>query len=436
MDIQFRTMQLKKEDILKIISEQHSEVDEMASRAEHGYDTKGRSEQDIIKDKNGVTIGFKQIDYKGQEPRKMPIIRVCGGRDEIQRIMTEHPEIIAQLKEEFGAIPVKWAQAKKPASSYCLPPRSKEDTLHPLPGEEVDDQGNPVLPYIANTSKPIEKPKDLSTKLKEAINATVEEQVGQENQEATDRLRACSVPVIYGRDIKHINRHSSFTNETLKYQTHNFNIYTNIDEFMKSAYANAIGDKPEINYFEKHMRYRYNEKNSKWSPIRAVNITDYGQKTKHKGKTDVYNLDKGDFFSESEEATSSFSELTIEGKLDYTNHTYEWNVIFDIKFGEALMEVSKSWDHDLLPVKTLKAETTIDIGNQTFNENYTVLDSRVIMQGLIEVLSDLRQQFEIELDPFEAISLPNLPQSRIDAPNEELRESMVDKIMNKIMKQK
>jgi hypothetical protein len=430
-------MQLKKEDILKIISEQHSEVDEMASRAEHGYDTKGRSEQDIIRDKNGVTIGFKQMDYKGEEPKKMPIIRVCGGRDEIQRIMTEHPEIITQLKEEFGAIPVKWAQAKKPASSYCLPPRSKEDTLHPLPGEEVDDQGNPVLPYIANTSKPIEKSLTATTKLKEAVNAFVEEQLGQENPEAMDRLRECSVPVIYGRDIKHINRYSPFTNQNIKYQTHNFNIYKNIDEFMKSAYANAIGDKPEINYIEKHMRYRYNERNSKWSETRPVNIDDFGRKTKHKGKTDVYNLDKGDYFSESEEAASSFSELTIIGTLDQNNRTYTWDISFEIKFGESLMEVSRSWGQELLPVKTLTSQAIVEIGNNAnFTDNYTVLDSRYIAQGLVQALSDLRGKFFTELDPFEAISLPNLPQSRIDAPDEELRESVVDRIMNRIFKEK
>ena len=429
-------MELKKEEILKIISEQHSEVDEMASRAQHGYDTKGRSEQDLIKDRNGVTIGFKQMDYKGEAPQKIAIIRVCGGKDEVSTILNENPELIAALKEEFGEVPVRWAQAKKPASNYCLPPRSASDTLHPLPGEENDAQGNRVQPYVANTSKPIEKSKDLSTKLKEVINATVEEQVGQLNNEALDRLRACSVPVIYGRDIKHLNRHTKFSNETLKYQTHNFNIYNNIDEFMRSAFSNAVGDKPEINYFEKHMRYRYNELNSKWSETRAVNISDFGQKTKHRGKTDVYNLDKGDYFSESEEAASSFSELTINGHLDYTNHTYTWDVSFEIKFGESLMEVSRSWGQQLVPVKTLTGQTTVDIGNQTFDDRYTVLDSRYIMQGLIQVLTDLRDKFNTELDPFEAISLPNLSQSRIDAPDEELRESIVDRIMKRILTQK
>lgn len=429
-------MHLKKEDILKIISEQHSEVDEMASRAEHGYDTKGRSEYDIIKDKNNVTIGFKQMDYKGEEPKKMPIIRVCGGRDEIQRIVDEHPELIAQLKEEFGETPIKWAQAKKPASSYCLPPRSTKDTLHPLPGEEVDANGNPVLPYVANTSKPIEKSKNVSTKLKEAVNAAVEAQVGELNPEATERLKECSVPVIHGRDIKRLDRHSEYSNNHLLYRVHNYNVYKGVEKFLQSAYAKATGSESPVTFDEKHARYRYNTKNSKWSETRPINISDFGDKKKYMGKTDVYDLDKLGY-TDADEAASSFSELTIEGTLDRGYGTYTWTIKFDVKFGETLMELGNRWNHPLNEHRTLTVTKEIELGNNAdFNDNYTVLDSRVIYQALIAGLTDLRQKFFTELDPFDALSMPQLSQSRIDAPDEELRESIVDRIMDKILKQK
>jgi hypothetical protein len=423
-------MEFKKQDILKIISEQHSEVDEMAGRKEHGYETKGRSVHDIIKDKNGNTVGFKMMDYTKNV--KMPVLTVCGDKTIVQSILDENPEMIAELKEEFGEQPVYWTQTNKDPNSYCIPPRSSSHQFNPLPGEEND-----VRPYIANTKKPIEKTREVSTKLKRILQEVVDKEVGELNVEATKRLQECSVPVIYGRDIKHLDRHSNWSNQNLRYQTHNFNIYNNANEFLEAVQDRIVGNEASVNYDEKHMRRRYNNTLYKWNETRRLNVHQYGGKTEYKGKTDVYDVDYMDF-NPGESGAAVFSELTIDGALDTISNMYHWKATFIVKFGDALNDELKRKYHSELNVdKTLVSEKVVTLPNGIgFNENTTVLDSRFVYQGLVELLVDLREKFNTELDPISALGMAAVPQSRLGGSEEEVNENILDKIMNKIMKQK
>lgn len=419
-------MELKKEDLLRIISEQHAEVDEMAGRVEHGYDTKGRSQHDILKDAQGNTVGFKMMDYSGAEPVKIPVIMVCGGPDVVQRILSENPEMIAELKSEFSDTPIMWSAHKKDINSYCLPPRSASHKLNPLPGEEGS-----VQPRVANTAKPIEKSREADTKLKRILHDLVKKEVGEYNQEATDRLKECSIPVIFGSDIKHLNRHSTYSNTSIKYQTHNIDIYDNVQEFLEKAQERILGGEASA-ALTKHMRYRYNTKYDNWNETRRMNLNRRGDKEDYQGKTAVYDVDYLDFTNGQSDA-SVISELTIEGRLQ--DDMYIWKASLDVKFGDALASgIRNYYNAKLNPSKTIVADSYVGIApGETFSDSHTVLDSRLIYQGLVQALSELREKFFNELEPVDALTLPELNQLRISG---EINEALVDKIVNKIMKRK
>ncbi len=419
-------MELKKEDLLRIISEQHAEVDEMAGRVEHGYDTKGRSQHDILKDEQGNTVGFKMMDYSGPEPVKMPVLMVCGGVETVQQILQNNPELIAQLKEEFPDIPIMWSAHKKDINSYCLPPRSASHKLNPLPGEEDSVQAR-----VANTSKPIEKSRSAETKIKRIIHRVINEQVGDLNQEATERLKECSIPVIFGNDIKHINRHSSYENDEILYQTHNIDIYDSVEEFLEAAQERILGGEAAAK-LSKHMRYRYNKQYDTWNETRRMNINRRGDKVDYQGKTAVYDVDYMDF-SEGQSDASVISELTIKGKKQ--GDSYVWDISFEVKFGDALAKgIRNYYNSKLSPSKTITASSSALIPqNQSFNDVNTVLDSRLIYQALVEALTDLREKFFNELEPVDALTLPELNQARISG---EMNESLVNRIVDKIMKRK
>lgn len=428
-------MKLKKEDLLRIIQEQHAEIDELASRAKHGYETKGRSEQDIIKEPNGNVIGFKMLDYTNDpiEGEKIPIVMVCGGVDAVQRILDDNPELIKEIEQEFPNHPVMWSAHKKDINTYCIPPRSAKHQLNPLPGREGE-----VQPRVANTAKPIQKPREISTKIEREFNKVVNEEVGNRNPEATARLQECSIPPILGNDIKHINRNNLFSNQKVNYKTHNIDIYEDVEDFIDKAQTRALGGQAAAT-MNRSLRYRYNEKYSKWGDKRSVNIDTYGRKQEYKGKTAVYNVDYLDF-SNSRSDASVLSELTIEGNMSADQTAFTWKVTFDIKFGDALAEGIRGYYSDLKPSRTITGTTTVEVDpNEQFGESYTIMDSRSIYEGLRQVLYDLREQFFNELNPVEALTLPELNQERISTGSkmqDAMNESMVDRIMDKIMKRK
>jgi hypothetical protein len=425
-------MELKKQDLLKIINEQHYEVDEMAGRTEHGYDTKGRAEADIIKDSNGNTIGFKMMDYNGDEAVKIPILMVCGGIDAVQRILDENPELIQEIKYEFPGTAVRWSKHKKDINSYCLPPRSTNHQTYPLPGEEND-----VQPYVANTTKPVDTPRSATTNIKRDLHAIVKDKVADRNPEATERLKECSVPVIYGSDIQHINRYGLYENNGIKYQTHNVDIYDSVEEFLEAAQNRVLGDQADAKFDSKHMRYKYNKLYSNWNETRRMNIDRYGQKKEYQGKTAVYDVDYMDFTNGQSDA-SVISELTIIGEMDQENGRFTWKASFDIKFGDALAKgIRNFWDNKLSPSKTLTGSTTVEFDPRTtFNDNNTILNNEFIYQGLVSVLDDLRGKFFTEIEPIDALTLPELSQSRITGDQEAVNEQLVDRIVDKIMKRK
>lgn len=425
-------MELRKEDLLKIINEQHSEMDEMAGRVEYGYDTKGRSVHDIIKDANGNTIGFKMLDYSGEEPVKIPVLMVCGGVDVVQNILSENPDLISEIKQEFPNHPIMWSAHKKNINDYCLPPRSAQHKLNPLPGEE-----DTVRPRVANTAKPIEKERDAATNLKIILHKAVNSIVGDKNKEATLRLIECSIPPILGNDIKHVNRNGTWTNDNIFYQTHNVDIYENVEEFIDKAQERAFGGEA-VASVQRHMRYRYNNNYDNWTDARTVNVDRAGRKQEYQGKTAVYDVDYLDF-SNSQSDASVISELTIKGKRD--GDQFNWEVSFEIKFGDALAEgIRGYYNPKIKPSRTLTASASAQIApGEEFSNKHTVLNSRLVYQALEQALDDLKGQFFTDLQPVDALTLPELNQARLSSGYEgdiALRESLVDKIVDKIMKRK
>jgi hypothetical protein len=168
-----------------------------------------------------------------------------------------------------------------------------------------------------------------------------------------------------------------------------------------------------------------------------MNIDRWGQKQEYQGKTAVYDVDYLDFTNGQSDA-SVISELTIKGQNDQNQGQYTWTVTFDVKFGDALAQgVRNFWDNKLSPSKTLTGSTVVEFDPRTtFNDRNTVLNNEFIYQGLVSVLDDLREKFFSELEPIDALTLPELNQARITGDQEAMNENLVDKIVDKIMKRK
>jgi hypothetical protein len=434
-------MEMSKEYFLSLIQEEHSEIDEWSKvddpKSEKYQElvrtgqltgqkgnaqvhlSKGRASSDFIKDANGVVIGFKQWDYK--HDKKIATFHVCGGEDEVRRILDENPDLIQQLKEEFTDTPLRWTKVKQSIACLKEPSRRRSLDLHPLPGEE----GKTIT---GMTKKPAEKSISVQQKMKKIVYDMVDKTIGDENEEASARLIKCSVPVIHGSDVHYINRHvNEWTNNEFVYQTMNSNLYDSGPTFLRDALKKAQTNDVEINFIEKPLK-RVMSKQMKWSEYQGANINKYGQETQYSGTTPFYGFDSLNFTEKNLQVVVK-SSFVIKGKITSEN-TYRFKITFQISFGDKANALLKkeAGIRELKLNRTLVVERDINLEgtNTNFNDSYTVLDNPLIHQSLQDGLNEMREKFFKELKPVQAIAMAQVRTGRL--------AEMVDKITKQIMK--
>jgi hypothetical protein len=326
-------MELTKEQLIKILSEQSSEIDEYKKhidpKREGGsgaeYKTKGRSDTDFIKDKNGVTVGFKVTDLNTNV--KMPIFHVCGGVDEVQQILNENPELIQTLKEEFPDTQIKWTQVKKSIACLKEPTRRSSFQIHPLPGEE----GETMTASTRSDYSNVDPEKRTQERMKKTVREIVDLELGDDNPETQKRLIKCTIPLIHGgkgKDgNKFLDRHAmksgnaevtrdtedKWTNSYFKYATMNSNLYPDANSLLNYAIDIMRNSNTEPVFVEKPLKRITITKKPKWSEYQAANIH-YTDKIEYQGKTPFYGLNKWGT-SEQEFQIVVKSRLEIVGKL-------------------------------------------------------------------------------------------------------------------------
>lgn len=401
---------LKKE--LLESAQQNIELDELASKVEHGYDSKGRSKYDIIKDKNGVTVGYKIWDNNSQE--KIPILMVCGG-EAMESLVNENEEMVQQLKTEFPDTTIRWSNEKK-SVDLCYPPRRRNWELSPIPGESDTEA------HIADTRGQHEQ-RPAETTIKRLLNAAVVDILGTD--EVTQRLNKCSLPSIKGRERSHINTYGRIDNERIVYDTHNNHTYKDVREFLTAVQARISNTEVPVRFSERHLARNYVVANAKWNETRPMNIR-WG-KDKYRGKTPIYKLDRFGLNPE-DDAVTVRTDLKIRGYRDEISDIYKWEVTFTIKFGNRLEQGFKGYEGRLGEFKTLQVDRTVDINpNEKFSDTHTVLDNRMIYQGLVQALEDMKAKFFKDIKPVQSLGIPSVTQQDV---SESIAKTVIDIIKN------
>jgi hypothetical protein len=397
---------LKKELLENV--EHNLELDELASKVEHGYDSKGRSKYDIIKDKNGVTVGYKIWDNNSQE--KIPILMVCGG-PQLESLVSENEDMLAQLRNEFPDTTIRWSNEKK-SVDLCYPPRRRNWSLESIPGEHDTD------PHIADTRGEHDQ-RPAETTIKRLLNAAVVDVLGTD--EVSERLNKCSLPSIKGRERSHINNYGRIDNLAINYDTHNNHTYKDVAEFISAVNERVSNQPVSVRFDERHLARNYVQANAKWNETRMMNIR-YG-KDKYRGKTDVYKLDRFGL-NPNDDAVTIRTDLSIRGHRDVDDRTYTWKIIFKIKFGNRLESGFEMYRGRLGEFKELEVENTVSYDhNESFNDTHTVLDSRFIYQGLIQSLTDMKAKFFKDIKPIQSLGMPTVAQ-------QDISESIAKSVIN------
>jgi hypothetical protein len=243
------------------------------------------------------------------------------------------------------------------------------------------------------------------------------------NEEFSEVLNKRSIPTIVARDRKHINLYTRFDNEKIVYETHNYNAYETVQDFLKAAIARVKGgDTPEMKTY--HLARQYNNNYRNWA-------ADKKNQKQYAGKTDVYKLDAYGL-EEKNLDVSIRMDFQISGEK--MGESFSWNVRMTNKIGKKLSDES-GLRGGFLDDKLFQATTTAQLDpTKQFSDEYTVMDDINVVNALLQAIEDLKSQIEA-IDPKETLKVATVKQYQIKRPvNESLTEKLIKRIVNKLNK--
>jgi hypothetical protein len=392
-------MEYTKEQFLKTITESTDvSVDEMANwRKMRGEDIK----YEEIKDE-GELVGWNVMGT--------PVLFTCGV--DINDFMNDKPDLVAKLKEQFGE-DLKWEQGNL---TKCKPRRKLDVKDFPT------DDGNVQSKEMDARYVPSGEKMDATTKIKRKLNQLVVEILG--NEEVDQRLERLSIPEIRGRDRKHLNRYGDMSNDRILYGTHNFNSYKSGQDFLNAVVSRVANKEVPVEYKSYHLARQFNQNYRKWEDTKK-------NEKNYQGKTDVYMLDKFGFDEDNLDVTVR-SDLQIDGAN--RGDRYVWIIQFVVKFGKKLRDQYRISGRLLEDKKIrIQKDVAIEDGVQ-FNDEYTVLDNMPIVTGLIEGLTEIKDELFNNMKPIEMLSKAKVKQSEVRESIENQVNTISLKILNELKK--
>ena len=361
---------------------------------------------------SGITKKFEKIMDKtnnlvGWSVQGTPILFTCGS--DINQFITEHPELMDELKEKFGAN-LKWEQGNLPACQ----PRRKLD-VKPIPGEEGDDDTIDTS-YIGSGEV-----MSSTEKIKRKLFSIIDKEFG--NEEFSEVLNKRSIPTIIARDRRHISMYGRFDNDKIKYETHNYNGYESLQDFLKAAIARIKGgDAPEMKTY--YLARQFNQNYRNWE-------ADKKNQKQYAGKTDVYKLDAYGL-EEKNLDVSIRMDFQITGER--MGESFAWNVRMSNKIGKKMKEES-GLRGGFLDDKIFQVSKTAQLDpRKEYGDSYTVVDDINVINALMEEIEELKSQIEA-IDPKETLKVANVKQYQINRDvNESIKNRLVQRVINKLKK--
>lgn len=402
-------MELSKSKLLSIINES-IEMDEMA-----------KWENPIsrpLKDKEGNLIGHDmRVNPNDENSPRVNVIFTC----DIEKFMAENPELIQELKQQYGNI--KWSDDVCPKYN---PHRNRNREYYPLPGED-DDKDIVRRPYQPSGEEMAVREKILrysGGNSKEGFLNLLRSSIFND-EEIKNRLEICSVPPIKA-DRVNINKYSDINNTGIVFTTHSLDFYGNLQTFLNAVVTRVKGKTPQ-DVRRGYLARLFNLKYNNWDIERKTDKNFYGY-------TPKYNLKKWGYEPDDVDAIVSMF-FTIQGNIIGRNG-YTWHINLITKFGRKLKEDNR--------VKNLTEDKNIDVivnvpedneDNREFNSEFTVMDKLSIKQGLLEAVEEFKRKLMNEIKPKDALALANIKQYDIQKTANPLNETVINKIIDNVVKE-
>ena len=381
----------------RIISESYiSDVEEMAYKQKGVRDDKGKlvKYKPFFKEDNDTDIP----DYWIANPTLQEgaeILVVPLDCQELEEFKNANQEFLEKIKELHNL---------EPQLAAC-----KRGKYH-----------RPIEKYVEGGYKPTGASYSESEKIKRKFFDVIARNL--EDESFAQELNKRSIPSVIARDRSNVNQYGKFTNQKIEYATHNNNAYQSAKDFLLAAVARVQGkETPEMKTF--YMARQYNTNYNNWRADKKM-LKQYA------GKTDKYMLDAYGLEQDN-------LDVTIRMDFDITgeplgDNSYTWNVRMVSKLGKKLEDES-GLKGGFLDDKLIQSSSTAQLRPGTeFNDNYTVMDNKEVVDALIQAIDDLKSQV-IALDPKETLKSATVKRYQIGNPPNQVNESVKKKLINRIV---
>ena len=381
----------------RIISESYiSDVEEMAYKQKGVRDDKGKlvKYKPFFKEDNDTDIP----DYWIANPNLQEgaeILVVPLDCQELEEFKNANQEFLEKIKELHNL---------EPQLAAC-----KRGKYH-----------RPIEKYVEGGYKPTGASYSESEKIKRKFFDVIARNL--EDESFAQELNKRSIPSVIARDRSNVNQYGKFTNQKIEYATHNNNAYQSAKDFLLAAVARVQGkETPEMKTF--YMARQYNINYNNWRADKKM-LKQYA------GKTDKYMLDAYGLEQDN-------LDVTIRMDFDITgeplgDNSYTWNVRMVSKLGKKLEDES-GLKGGFLDDKLIQSSSTAQLRPGTeFNDNYTVMDNKEVVDALIQAIDDLKSQV-IALDPKETLKAATVKRYQIGNPPNQVNESVKKKLINRIV---
>jgi len=443
--------EILKKDLMKQLIESHMEVDELADFKkqqgiekswepimsepgdEGNYKTTGQKFRSGSA--SGEHIGHKVID----KSTGTPVVIFYPCQRNIDEFVATHKDAIERLKEQYGDVYI--------TDSNTIPKCEPR-----LTGSATKSLTN----LHTNQSKDVNRKVDFSSEISDSeyikryLIYPLINQVLLGDGTVQNHLEKCSLPRIKVSDRANLDRHSTFSNYELTYQTLNFNSYKDVRDFFNAAVRNVQDSEvtqEEKDYREYHLARQFNKVYHNWEKTKK-------NTSLWRGFTPIYNLEASGLSSQTFDVTVS-SLLTIKGN-EILGNGYKWSVEFITEHGKKLKDNSQLGRLRLAKdYEFTSEENVVDVAVNRSKDS--LVKNPEVKEGLIKCLEGIKQQIlqipiqdqlkraklvRFELTPEEKMDLKRQRQERLSGMNQsqgeeqpELNENLVNSIVQNILKE-
>jgi hypothetical protein len=365
--------EILKKDLIKVIAEQQSEMDEFALKQKGTQDNAGRIRKfvPIFKDDNNTDIPdgwyINPNKIEGEEKAVMYLNGLA-----LENFIQQNQEFLNGILEKIGEDKLCYEDDH---AIKCQPRSAKFGTK-----------------YVHSGIK-----KSATTNIKIDLNRLIDHYLG--NEEIQQKLERLSIPEIRARDRKHLDAYGKIDNTQVNYQTHTFNSYKSSKEFLQFVTARITGKPIEDEYKSYHLARQFNLDYRRWEETKK-------NKKEYQGKTPAYMLDMYGLDEDNLDVTVRM-DLIIKGVK--SDSSFLWTVVLRTKFGRKLQEDYRlngglELDKDIQIIKRAEFDT-----HPSFDDENTIMDNLSIKTALIEALDELRDTI-MKMKPIEALKNANIKQ--------------------------